>query len=101
MIGQSETDLDRLRSDITAYNKALTDRVAKFKASNSGVKALVFNTKPSFDTVVGDFATYGAKDATCYGSSDCLWTDNYHAGQAIHKLLAQNFAKGIAENFTF
>ncbi|KAF4995846.1 hypothetical protein FDECE_12679 [Fusarium decemcellulare] len=101
MQGQPEADLARLRSGITAYNKALSTRVAAFKSSNSGVKALVFDTKPSFDTVVNAPASYGAKDATCYGSSDCLWTDTYHAGGAIHKLVAQNFVKGVASNFVF
>ncbi|TDZ48352.1 Acetylesterase [Colletotrichum trifolii] len=101
MIGQSETDLQRLRDDITAYNKGLNDRLATFKSANSGVKALVFDTKPSFDAVVGNFAKYGAKDATCYGSSNCLWADNYHAGVAIHKLLAENLVKGVAANFVF
>ncbi|WQF86912.1 Putative GDSL lipase/esterase, SGNH hydrolase superfamily [Colletotrichum destructivum] len=101
MIGQSETDLARLRSDIAAYNAALKTRLAAFTSANSGVKGLVFDTKPSFDTVVGNFAKYGARDATCYGSSDCLWADNYHAGLAIHKLLAENLVKGVAANFVF
>ncbi|KAF6803225.1 GDSL-like Lipase/Acylhydrolase [Colletotrichum sojae] len=101
MIGQSETDLQRLRDNISAYNEALATRLATFKSANAGVKGLVFDTKPSFDTVVGDFAKYGAKDATCYGSSNCLWADNYHAGLAIHKLLAENLVKGVAENFVF
>ncbi|KAI8167001.1 Acetylesterase [Colletotrichum sp. SAR 10_70] len=101
MIGQSETDLQRLRDDISSYNSELTTRLATFKSANSGVKGLVFDTKPSFDTVVENFAQYGAKDATCYGSSDCIWADNYHAGLAIHKLLAQNLVKGVAENFVF
>ncbi|KAK2731693.1 GDSL-like Lipase/Acylhydrolase [Colletotrichum kahawae] len=101
MIGQSETDLQRLRDDISSYNAELTTRLATFKSANSGVEGLVFDTKPSFDTVVENFAQYGAKDATCYGSSDCIWADNYHAGLAIHKLLAQNLVKGVAENFVF
>ncbi|KAF4978167.1 hypothetical protein FZEAL_5412 [Fusarium zealandicum] len=101
MSGQPATDLNRLRSDITAYNKALSTRVATFLSSNPKVKAIVFDTKPSFDTVVKDFAKYGAKDATCYGSSDCLWTDNYHAGGAIHKLVAQNLVKKLGGNFKF
>ncbi|KAM5353407.1 hypothetical protein ACJ41O_000057 [Fusarium nematophilum] len=101
MNGQPEAELNRLRSSITAYNKGLKDRAATFVSSNSGIKALVFDTKPSFDTVVGNFAAYGAKDATCYGSSDCLWTDTYHAGGAIHKLVAQNFVKSVSTNFVF
>ncbi|KAK1971064.1 GDSL-like Lipase/Acylhydrolase [Colletotrichum sublineola] len=101
MIGQPETDLVRLRADIASYNQALKDRMAAFKSSNSGVKGLVFDTRPSFDLVVKNFAEYGARDATCYGSRDCLWADNYHAGLAIHKLLAENLVKGVAGNFVF
>ncbi|KAF4963064.1 hypothetical protein FSARC_8895 [Fusarium sarcochroum] len=101
MNGQPKADLDRLRSGITSYNKALTQRAASFASSNSGVKAVVFDTKPTFDTVVADFKTYGAKDATCQGGNECLWTDTYHAGTALHKVLAKNFAKGVSSIFTF
>ncbi|KAK1983954.1 GDSL-like Lipase/Acylhydrolase [Colletotrichum cereale] len=101
MIGQPETDLARLRLDIASYNQALKDRLTAFKSSNSGIKGLVFDVKPSFDLVVKNFAKYGARDATCYGSSNCLWADNYHAGLAIHKLLAENLVKGVAGNFVF
>ncbi|EFQ33588.1 GDSL-like Lipase/Acylhydrolase [Colletotrichum graminicola] len=101
MIGQPEADLARLRSDIESYNQALKEGLAAFKSSNSSVKALVFDTRPSFDLVVNKFAEYGARDATCYGSRDCLWADNYHAGQAIHRLLAENLVKAVGGNFVF
>ncbi|KAJ0158335.1 hypothetical protein CTA2_11823 [Colletotrichum tanaceti] len=101
IIDQPEVDRARLRSDIAAYNAALETRLAAFKSANSGVKGLVFDTRPSFDAVINDFAKYGARDATCYGSGDCLWADNYHAGLAIHKLLAENLVKGVAANFVF
>ncbi|KAK2046198.1 GDSL-like Lipase/Acylhydrolase [Colletotrichum somersetense] len=101
MIGQPETDLVRLRSDIASYNQELKDRFAALKSSKSGVKGIIFDTKPSFDLVVKNFAEYGARDATCYDSRDCLWTDNYHAGLAIHKLLAENLVKAVSGNFVF
>ncbi|KAF4340297.1 GDSL-like lipase acylhydrolase [Fusarium beomiforme] len=101
MIGQPESDLKTLRSDITAYNKALAERAASFAKSVSGLQVTVFDTKPTFDTAVKNFKEYGAKDATCYGGNDCLWTDTYHAGVAIHKTLAKNFAEGIGKVFKF
>jgi phospholipase/lecithinase/hemolysin len=101
MNGQSEADLNQLRSDITAYNKALTERATSFSSSHSGVEVIVFDTKPTFDAAVKNFEAYGAKDATCYGGTDCLWTDTYHAGVAIHKAIAKNFAEAISKVFTF
>lgn len=101
MIGQSESDLKTLRADIIAYNKALTERAATFSKSSSGIEVTVFDTKPTFDTAVKNFKEYGAKDATCYGGNECLWTDTYHAGVSIHKALAKNFAEGVSKIFTF
>ncbi|QGI63796.1 hypothetical protein CEK27_007767 [Fusarium fujikuroi] len=98
MIGQSESDLKTLRADIIAYNKALTERAATFSKSGSGIEVTVFDTKPTFDTAVKNFKEYGAKDATCYGANECLWTDTYHAGVAIHKALATNFAEGSSQH---
>jgi phospholipase/lecithinase/hemolysin len=101
MINQPEADLKNLRSSIAAYNKALTERATSFASSNAGTKVVVFDTKPTFDDAVKNFKSYGAKDATCLGGNDCLWTDTYHAGTAIHKALAKNFVKGISNVFTF
>jgi hypothetical protein len=101
MIGQPEVDLARLRSDITSYNKAVKSRAAAFTSSHPDVKLVIFDTKPSFDKVIGNYAAYGAKDATCFGSSNCLWADDYHASGAIHKLLAQNLVKAVNGIFTF
>ncbi|RBQ79484.1 hypothetical protein FVER14953_11869 [Fusarium verticillioides] len=101
MIGQSESDLKTLRADIIAYNKALTERAATFSNSSSDIEVTVFDTKPTFDSAVKNFKEYGAKDAACYGGNDCLWTDTYHAGVAIHKAFAKNFAESISKTFTF
>ena len=101
MIGQPEVDLARLRSDIISYNKAVKSRAAAFTSSHPDVKIEIFDTKASFDKVIGNYAAYGAKDATCFGSSNCLWADDYHASGAIHKLLAQNLVKAVNGIFTF
>ncbi|KAF4998608.1 hypothetical protein FGRMN_2934 [Fusarium graminum] len=101
MNGQPEADLKKLRSSIVSYNKELTERAASFASSHSGTQVTVFDTKPTFETAVKNFKSYGAKDSTCYGGNDCLWTDTYHAGTSIHKALAKNFAAGIGKLFTF
>ncbi|CCT74529.1 related to cellulose-binding GDSL lipase/acylhydrolase [Fusarium fujikuroi] len=95
MIGQPEVDLARLRSDIISYNNAVKAKAASFTSSHPSVKIQIFDTKPSFDQVVNNYAAYGAKDATCFGASNCLWADDYHASGAIHKLLAQNLVKAV------
>ncbi|KAF4436700.1 hypothetical protein FACUT_6295 [Fusarium acutatum] len=101
MIGQPEVDLARLRSDIISYNNAVKAKAASFTSSHPNVKIQIFDTKPSFDQVVNNYAAYGAKDATCFGASNCLWADDYHASGAIHKLLAQNLVKAVKGVFVF
>lgn len=101
MIGQPAVDLARLRADIISYNKAVQSKAAAFTSSHPTVKLQIFDTKPSFDQVVNNYAKYGAKDATCFGASNCLWADDYHASGAIHKLLAQNLVKAVRGIFTF
>ncbi|RGP67016.1 hypothetical protein FLONG3_8674 [Fusarium longipes] len=101
MIGQPEVDLARLRADIVSYNEAVKARAAAFISSHPAIELRIFDTKPSFDQVVSQYAAYGAKDATCFGSSDCIWADDYHASGAIHKLLAQNLVKALRGTFDF
>ncbi|KAH8203804.1 hypothetical protein TruAng_001981 [Truncatella angustata] len=102
MIGQTTDRLNDLRSNITAYNAALGTRLATFKAANSGVTAQVFNTTPSFETVLKNPTAYGASsDLTCYNSdgTSCVWYDNYHPGQAIQKLVGQAFVSAFGGTF--
>jgi phospholipase/lecithinase/hemolysin len=101
MIGQPEVDLARLRADIVSYNEAVQSKAAAFASSHPDIKLQVFDTNPSFNQVINNYANYGAKDATCFGSSNCLWADDYHASGAIHKLLAQNLVKAVRGTFTF
>lgn len=102
MIGQTADRLNDLRSNITAYNGALGTRLTTFKAANSGVTAQVFNTTPSFQTVLSNPTSYGASsDTTCYNSdgTSCVWYDNYHPGQAIQKLVGQAFVAAFTGTF--
>lgn len=90
-----------MRANITAYNSDLTTRLATFKAANSGVTGTIFDTTDSFTTVLSDPTTYGATDTTCMNSdgTTCLWYDNYHPGQAIHKQVAQDFVIALTGTF--
>lgn len=91
---QDETKLKQMRSDIADYNAAITERFTTFKASNSGATGQVFNTTPSFEKVLNDPTSYGAKDATCQSSDgSCIWTDTYHPGTALHEVLAKAYVE--------
>lgn len=93
--------MDYVRANISTYNEDLVTRMAAFESANSGVTGTVFNTSASFWTALDDPSTYGATDATCENSdgTTCLWYDDYHPGQAIQKLVAQNFVDALTGTF--
>lgn len=97
----SESNTDALISNITAYNTALTTRAAEFQSANSGVTATVFETEEHFLKVINDPTSYGATDASCSNTdgTTCIWYDSYHAGQAIHKEVAQAFVETMTGTF--
>jgi phospholipase/lecithinase/hemolysin len=76
------------------YNKLLVKAVDDFKAKNEGVTTWVYDTGEAFNTAIASPETYGAKDASCYNGdgTSCLWFNDYHPGQAIHKLVAAGVA---------
>lgn len=98
MIGQAETNLAQLRSDIDGYNAQISERLTAFKGANSGTTGQVFDTASYFETAIKDPAAYGAPDATCTNSDgvSCLWYDTYHPGQAIHELVAQGLGDALS-----
>lgn len=79
---------------VTYYNNLLTAAIANFKSANSGVTTHVYDTSTPFLKAINNPTAYGSPDATCYNSNgvSCLWYNNYHPGQAIHKLVAQGVA---------
>jgi phospholipase/lecithinase/hemolysin len=81
-------------ASVDAYNALLMCGVEAFKGNNSGVTTWVFDTAGPFNTAINSPKTYGAPDATCYNGdgTSCLWFNNYHPGQAIHKLVAAGVA---------
>ncbi|PQE19419.1 gdsl-like lipase acylhydrolase protein [Rutstroemia sp. NJR-2017a BBW] len=98
---QSTQNMNYVRGNITTYNADLVTRLAAFKTANSGVTGTVFNTSASFWTALDNPSAYGATDTTCTNSDGktCLWYDTYHPGQAIQKLVAQNFVKALTGVF--
>ncbi|KAK6200653.1 hypothetical protein LQW54_009696 [Pestalotiopsis sp. IQ-011] len=96
-----QASLDDLVSNITAYDDALDTRLETFKSANSAVTAQLIATEASFEAVLSDPTAYGATDATCSNTdgTTCVWYDGYHAGQAIHRLVAQAFAEALTGTF--
>jgi len=76
------------------YNELLVKAVDDFKAKNEGVTTWVYDTGDAFNTAIASPETHGAKDASCYNGdgTSCLWFNDYHPGQAIHKLVAAGVA---------
>lgn len=98
---QTTQNMDYVRGNITTYNADLVTRLATFESANSGVTGTIFNTTASFYTVLDDPTAYGSPDATCMNAdgTSCLWYDTYHPGQAIQKLVAENFVKALTGIF--
>ncbi|CZR50254.1 related to cellulose-binding GDSL lipase/acylhydrolase [Phialocephala subalpina] len=79
---------------VVTYNQLLQVGVDAFKKNNTGITAYVYDTTTPFNTAIDNPTAYGAPDATCYNGDgvSCLWFNNYHPGQAIHKLVAAGIA---------
>lgn len=114
LLQDGEPTDSNIKAAIGQYNDALKSHAASFKAANSGVTTYILDTATSFNTALDNPKAYGAPDNTCYESTGtkCLWFNDvsltrpysvlaghfadefeqYHPGQAIHKLVAQAMA---------
>ncbi|KAI0486343.1 carbohydrate esterase family 16 protein [Xylaria cf. heliscus] len=97
IIYQSATSVASLQSDIKTYNAELASRLATFKSKHSDVTAQLFDTTPTFTTILNNPTAYGASDATCVNGdgTSCLWADTYHPGLVIHEHLAEALVKAV------
>ncbi|PMD33864.1 carbohydrate esterase family 16 protein [Hyaloscypha variabilis F] len=79
---------------VEAYNALLAKGIKEFEGKNEGVTTWVFETSGPFEEAIKSPKSYGARDASCYDAdgTSCLWFNNYHPGQAIHKLVAEGVA---------
>ncbi|KAK7191196.1 hypothetical protein DPSP01_014067 [Paraphaeosphaeria sporulosa] len=96
-----QSDTTKLVNSISSWNSALKTRTTTFTSANTGVTAQVVETEKSFITALESPSKYGAKDAKCSNAdgTTCLWYDGYHAGKAIHKLVAQAFVNALKGSF--
>lgn len=94
---QSADRVASLRSDIKTYNTELASRLATFKSKHSDITAQLFDTAPTFSTVLDNPTAYGAPDATCVNGDgkSCLWADTYHPGLVIHEHLAEALVRAV------
>ncbi|KAI0023033.1 hypothetical protein F4780DRAFT_731130 [Xylariomycetidae sp. FL0641] len=93
-----DSDVTQLKSDIAAYNAGIASRLDAFAGEHGDLAlAHVFDTAPSFEAALADPAAYGAADATCTSGDgkSCLWTDTYHPGTAIQRLVAEALVKEV------
>lgn len=75
---------------VSSYNQLLNQGANRFTKHNKDINAILFDTTPSFDVALNNPTAYGAPDAICYSGDgvSCLWWNDFHPGQAIHKLVA-------------
>ncbi|TGJ84307.1 hypothetical protein E0Z10_g4460 [Xylaria hypoxylon] len=97
IIYESATRVASLHSDIQTYNTKLATRLSKFKSAHTDVTAQIFDTTPTFKTILDNPTAYGAPDATCVNGNgkSCLWADTYHPGLVIHEYLAKALVKAV------
>ncbi|CAD6445726.1 724eb808-abc8-4021-8606-5148c2cead92 [Sclerotinia trifoliorum] len=90
-----------LTTAISQYNAAIISRVTEFKAANAESKTWVYDTQIPFLAAINNPTAYGSADATCINADgvSCLWWNNYHPGQIIHKLVAQGVAALLKGTF--
>lgn len=72
------------------YGQFLRVNRGGLNGTGSELRTWLFNTTTVFDEVLNNPTAYGAPDATCYDGNgvSCLWWNDFHPGQAIHKVLA-------------
>lgn len=77
--------------------------MAAFKANNSDIAlGQVFNTTSYFWQVLDDPTSYGLESDITAANADgtsAVWYDDYHPGQAIHKLVAKGFVDALTGSF--
>lgn len=92
-----------MTANLDTYNAALVSNLAEFKANNTDITlGQIFNTTSYFWEVLDDPTSYGLEsDITCANAdgTTCVWYDDYHPGQAIHKLVAKGFMEALTGSF--
>ncbi|KAH8647831.1 hypothetical protein BX600DRAFT_389368 [Xylariales sp. PMI_506] len=97
IMAYGESVEDEVATAIEYYNSLMTSNLKSFNANNSGVSSWIADTWTAFNAALDDPTAYGADNATCYSSdgTSCLWYNDYHPAEAIHKLVAQLVAETV------
>ena len=94
--------MEGLTTNLESFNTKLVSNLNDFMSNNTDVTAQVFNTTSYFWEVLDDPTAYGLDSDITASNTDgtsAVWYDNYHPGQAIHKLVAQGVVDALADFF--
>ncbi|KAK4184756.1 GDSL lipase/esterase [Podospora australis] len=98
---QSAAGRAKIMANVNSFNSQLASRLQVFQQNNKNVTAVVVDSAPPFIAAISNPRQYGAPDATCLNRNgkSCLWWDNLHPGEAIHRLLAESVANAFRGTF--
>lgn len=84
----------QMKDEVETFNTLLSEGFSTFKEGHSLATAVLLDTQPIFDIALNDPTAYGSANAECYDrdGTTCLWWNDFHPGQAIHKLIGQAVA---------
>lgn len=76
---------------------ALTSYASNFQTTNDGSSVWIVDTHSIFLMALNDPNAYGAANASCFDAdgTTCLWWNNYHPAEAIHKLVAEQIVSTL------
>ncbi|KAL7273109.1 hypothetical protein RUND412_004054 [Rhizina undulata] len=98
MIAQGTTAQEEEAVEIADFNDRVFARAEAFKANNTGVTLYLYDTQPAFDMIIADPTAYGYIDATSVcENSTCMWYNNYHPTEEVHRVLAEQLTEVIAD----
>ena len=84
-----------MRQRINAWNTTLREKVVQKRTVDVAID--VYDTEEIFKQVLDNPVKYGFEDAISTGDSDeYIWSDFLHPTTAMHKVIAADFAKFLA-----
>lgn len=94
----------QLESDtIATFNTALSNYASNFERTFHDSTVWIVDTHSAFLVALNDPIAYGAANASCYDADGvtCLWWNNYHPAEAIHRLVAEKVVSTLAGGSNF
>ncbi|GIK06922.1 hypothetical protein Aspvir_002575 [Aspergillus viridinutans] len=97
-IKQGDWAIEHSATYLAVYNQQLAAMVERFKSSNAGVTAVLYDSWSFMTKALDNPTEYGFPDATCInkdGSSRVCWND-YYPGTKYHQHQAQDTKASLA-----